>query len=442
MDILYEDNHLLVVVKPPNLPAQADASGDADLLSLLKAYIKEAYQKPGAVYLGLVHRLDRPAGGVMVFARTSKAAGRLGAQFSGHGAKKRYFAVLCGQGEGGSLSDYLCRAPDGTARLCGPGDEGAKAARLSYRPIAHAGGLTLADIALQTGRHHQIRVQLAGQGLPLWGDQRYNPQARPGEQLALWAYALTLEHPTLHQPMTFTALPKGGVWDTPGFPPALEAAAAGFRLAYADENLLAVDKPAGLATAEADAPGGDTLEGRLRALYGQVFPLHRLDVNTTGLVLFARTPQAQALLLEAFAKRQVRKTYHCVARGGPAPPEALRAAYLEKDPLAARVRVSDGPAPGAKRIETAYRMLASKPGESLLAVDLRTGRTHQIRAHLAHLGHPLLGDDKYGDRAWNRARKVSLPRLCAVEIAFSLPPDSPLSYLNSLRLTARPPWTF
>ena len=96
MDILYQDNHLLVVVKPPNMPVQADESGDLDLLTALKAYIKEAYHKPGAVYLGLVHRLDRPAGGVMVFARTSKAASRLSSQFAGHGAKKRYFALACG----------------------------------------------------------------------------------------------------------------------------------------------------------------------------------------------------------------------------------------------------------------------------------------------------------------------------------------------------------
>ena len=118
MDILYQDNHLLVVVKPPNMPVQADESGDLDLLTALKAYIKEAYHKPGAVYLGLVHRLDRPAGGVMVFARTSKAASRLSSQFAGHGAKKRYFALACGHGEGGQLQGYIRRLPEGGACLC------------------------------------------------------------------------------------------------------------------------------------------------------------------------------------------------------------------------------------------------------------------------------------------------------------------------------------
>lgn len=124
----------------------------------------------------------------------------------------------------------------------GPGP-GGQAGRLSYRPLAYAQGLTLADVALYTGRHHQIRLQFAGAGLPLYGDQRYNPQAKPGQQLALWAYSLTIQHPTLHKAMTFTALPQGGAWDTPGFAPAMAGAAAGFRLVYQDENLLAVDKP-------------------------------------------------------------------------------------------------------------------------------------------------------------------------------------------------------
>lgn len=439
IQILYEDNHLLVAVKPPNVPSQGDPSGDADMLTRLKAYIKEKYQKPGEVYLGLVHRLDRPAGGVMAFARTSKAAARLSAQFAGHGTKKRYLAVLCGEGPGGPLTDSIRKEANGTASLCAPDAPDAKAARLSYVPIARQEGLTLADISLQTGRHHQIRVQMAGHGLPLWGDQRYNPAAKPGQQLALWAYSLTLEHPTLHRPMAFTALPSGGIWE--GFGPALQAAAAGFGLVYADANILALDKPVGLATAEADG-GQDTLESRLKAVYGQAWPLHRLDVNTTGLVLFARTEAARDELLVAFENRHIHKTYHCVVKGTPSPKEALCRAYLLKDAQKARVTIFDSPVAGAKEIETAYRVLSSRGGESLLAVELHTGRTHQIRAHLAHLGHPLLGDDKYGDRDWNRARKVTLPRLCAVELTFSLAGQSPLAYLNDLRLSLEPAWRF
>ena len=443
MDILYQDNHLLVVVKPPNMPVQADESGDLDLLTALKAYIKEAYHKPGAVYLGLVHRLDRPAGGVMVFARTSKAASRLSSQFAGHGAKKRYFALACGHGEGGQLQGYIRRLPEGGACLCQAQDPEAKPARLSYRPLAYAQGLTLADVALYTGRHHQIRLQFAGAGLPLYGDQRYNPQAKPGQQLALWAYSLTIQHPTLHKAMTFTALPQGGAWDIPGFAPAMAGAAAGFRLVYQDENLLAVDKPTGLATAAADeAPGADTLEARLAGLFGPVYPLHRLDVNTTGLVLFARNAPCRDALLAAFAQRRIHKTYHCVVKGRPQPPQATRTAYAWKDPQRARVQVLAHPAPEAKEMVTSYQVLSTKGDASLLAVDLHTGRTHQIRAHMAYLGHPLLGDDKYGDRDWNRLHKVSLPRLCAVALRFDLEPDSPYAYLNDLPLQIQPPWTF
>ena len=441
INILYEDNHLLIAVKPCNIPSQGDPSGDADMLTLLKAYIKDKYQKPGDVYLGLVHRLDRPAGGVMAFARTSKAASRLSAQFAGHSTKKHYLAVLCGNGTGGSFSDHLRKEPNGCSSLCSPDAPNAKYARLSYLPLCQTGDLTLADVSLQTGRHHQIRVQMAGHDLPLWGDQRYNPAARPGQQLALWAYSLTLEHPTLHRPMTFTALPEGGVWDTQGFQAALKAANAGFHLVYQDDNILAVDKPIGLPTAVADG-GADTLEGRLKPLYGPVYPLHRLDVNTTGLVLFARNEKARDELFEAFEKRQVHKTYHCVVKGTPAPPEAYCSAYMLKDAQKARVTIFDSPRTGAKDIRTSYRMLISQNGASLLAVELHTGRTHQIRAHLAHLGYPLLGDDKYGDRAWNRAQKVSIPRLCAVELTFSLPDSSPLAYLNDLHLTVEPPWTF
>ena len=442
MEILYEDNHLLVALKPPNMPVQADASGDLDLLTSLKAYIKEKYHKPGDVYLGLVHRLDRPAGGVMVFARTSKAASRLSAQFAGHGARKKYFAILSGRAPGGELADYIRRLPEGGAELCEKGAEGAKAARLTYQPLAAQDGKTLADISLQTGRHHQIRLQFAGQGLPLWGDQRYNPAARPGEQLALWAYSLTVEHPTLHKPMAFTALPSGGAWDAPGFRPAMEAAAAGFGLVYADENILVLNKPTGLPTAAEDGPG-DSLEGRARALYGEAYPLHRLDVNTTGLVLFARNPGAREAILEAFARRQVEKTYRCVVRGLPHPKSQDCRAYLTKDPEKARVSISRQPGPGAKEICTAYRVLAHHgEEESLLSIGLITGRTHQIRAHMAYMGHPLLGDDKYGDRAWNRQKRVSLPRLSAVELRFHLPPQSPYAYLNGLELRLDPPWTF
>ena len=212
--VLYEDNHLLVVVKPPNIPSQADSSGDIDMLTALKKYIAEKYNKPGAVYLGLVHRLDRPVGGVMVFARTSKAAARLSETFRTHEQDRRYLAVTEGEIRGEKmLTDHLLKdAKSGMVRCVKPGTAGAKEARLKTAPIAHKEGLTLTQVQLFTGRSHQIRVQHAHAGHPLWGDMRYG-HGKPGRQIALWAWALKLEHPTKKEEMSFFALPpEEGAW--------------------------------------------------------------------------------------------------------------------------------------------------------------------------------------------------------------------------------------
>ena len=214
--ILYLDNHLLGVVKPCNMPVQADDSRDLDLLTALKGYIGEKFQKPGAVYLGLVHRLDRPVGGVMVFARTSKAAERLSRDFAGHDLEKRYLAVLQGEMTGArELDDYLVKdGKTGMVRVCDPNEPGAKRARLKTTPIASRGGTTLVSVELFTGRAHQIRVQHMHAGFPLWGDARYGG-GRPGEQIALWAYRLTVTHPTLKTPVTLCAAPPiDGAWTT------------------------------------------------------------------------------------------------------------------------------------------------------------------------------------------------------------------------------------
>lgn len=212
--LLYGDNHLLVVVKPANLPTQADSSGDEDLLNLLKRYIGEKYHKPGAVYLGLVHRLDRPVGGVMVFARTSKAASRLSESFRTHEQDRRYLAVVEGELRGElALTDWLLKdARTGMVHVVPPDTPGAKQARLRSRPIASRDGLTLTEVRLFTGRAHQIRVQHANAGHPLWGDMRYG-HGVPGRQIALWAYRLELEHPTRHDQFRFTARPpRSGAW--------------------------------------------------------------------------------------------------------------------------------------------------------------------------------------------------------------------------------------
>ena len=211
--VLYEDNHLLVVVKPPNLPVQADSSRDPDLLSILKDYIGHKYQKPGNVYLGLVHRLDRPVGGVMVFARTSKAAARLSQAFAGHAQDKRYLAVLQGAlPEVRTLEDFLLKGGDGMVRVVSPETPGAKLARLETVPVAERDGLTLAEVRLHTGRAHQIRVQHAHAGLPLWGDARYGG-GRPGQQIALWAWCLSFKHPTRDEQLRFACPPPdSGAW--------------------------------------------------------------------------------------------------------------------------------------------------------------------------------------------------------------------------------------
>lgn len=221
--VLYLDNHLLVAVKPSNLPAQADSSGDDDLLSILKRYIGEQYQKPGNVYLGLVHRLDRPVGGVMVFARTSKAAARLSDAFARHAQDRKYLAVLQGAlPQARTLEDMLLKdGRTGMVRVVNPQTPGAKRALLDTKPLAYRQNLTLTEVTLHTGRSHQIRVQHAHAGLPLWGDARYGGGA-PGQQIALWAAHLSLKHPTRDERLTFDfPPPDAGGWKT--FRPEIEA---------------------------------------------------------------------------------------------------------------------------------------------------------------------------------------------------------------------------
>ncbi len=212
--VIYEDNHLLVVEKPANLPTQADSSGDDDLLSILKRWIGEKYNKPGAVYLGLVHRLDRPVGGVMVFARTSKAASRLSEAFRTHEQDRRYLAVVEGEISSSlELTDYLLKdGRTGMVRAVSRDTPGAKQARLISRPLCKRDGLTLTQVQLFTGRAHQIRVQHAHAGHPLWGDMRYG-HGVPGRQIALWACELALDHPTRHEMLRFTSRPPmKGAW--------------------------------------------------------------------------------------------------------------------------------------------------------------------------------------------------------------------------------------
>lgn len=199
--ILYEDNHILVVVKPINLPVCQDESGDNDLLTELKKYIKQKHNKPGNVYLGLIHRLDRPVSGIMVFAKTSKAASRLSEQIRTNKIHKKYKAVLCGIPEpNGTLKDKLLKdIKTNFVRVSEYGKESV----LEYKLVSSCGNLSLVDINLITGRSHQIRVQFSSRGYPLYGDQRYNKKAKVGEQIALFSDYLSFLHPITKEVMEF-----------------------------------------------------------------------------------------------------------------------------------------------------------------------------------------------------------------------------------------------
>ena len=207
MKVIYEDNHLLVVEKPVNIPMQEDSSKDEDLLSLCKEYIKKKYDKPNEVYLGLVHRLDRPVGGVCVFARTSKAASRLSKQIQTHEFHKEYLALVEDNGlkDHDHFEDYLLK--NNKTNMVKVDPKG-KIAKLDYEVIKRKNNLALVRIDLHTGRSHQIRVQFSSRNHPLWGDQRYNPNAVVGQQIALWSHKIEFEHPTTKEKLTFISEPE------------------------------------------------------------------------------------------------------------------------------------------------------------------------------------------------------------------------------------------
>lgn len=216
LKVLYEDNHIIVVIKPYNIPSQSDKTNDIDMLSLVKEYIKEKYQKPGNVYVGLVHRLDRPVGGIMVFAKTSKAASRLSESIRNKSFSKTYLAVVNGKFEkqNGILENYLWKDEAlNMSKVVSKDKKGAKLARLTYEVLAEKNDLSLVKINLETGRHHQIRVQFSNAGHSLYGDQKYG-KGSMGKQIALWAYRLEFKHPVKDEIMKFEALPeKNDIFD-------------------------------------------------------------------------------------------------------------------------------------------------------------------------------------------------------------------------------------
>lgn len=207
INIIYEDNHLLVVDKPINTPTQQDSSNDLDMLTLLKQDLKIRYNKPGDVYLGLVHRLDRPVSGVMVFAKTSKAASRLSEEVRKQEIHKEYHAVVLNNPkQEDTLIDYLKKdTKTNMVTVSTNKDNKAKYAELCYNVVSSKENLSLVCIKLKTGRSHQIRVQFASRNHPLWGDQRYNKSATVKQQIALHATKLTFIHPTTKEVLTFTS---------------------------------------------------------------------------------------------------------------------------------------------------------------------------------------------------------------------------------------------
>ena len=209
LKVLYEDNHIIVVVKPENVLSQSDITGDIDMLSLVKSYIKEKYNKPGNVYIGLVHRLDRPTGGIMVFARTSKAANRLSEQIKNNEVNKTYLAVIPNfRNQKGEFIDYLKKEDNGNTIVTNK--EKGKYSNLKYKLIKEKNNLSLVAIELITGRHHQIRVQFASRGYPLYGDQRYGKEDKT--QLALFCYKLEFVHPVKKEKMSFIEYPDYGIF--------------------------------------------------------------------------------------------------------------------------------------------------------------------------------------------------------------------------------------
>lgn len=208
LDVLYEDNQVIVVLKPANVLSQADSTNDPDMLNIVKSYVKNKYNKPGNVYIGLVHRLDRPVGGVMVFARTSKAASRLSLAIKNHMVQKTYLAVVHGKVQSeDTFVDYLVKLENGNTIVSNKME--GKKGELSYHLLSYSerDDVSLVEIKLKTGRHHQIRVQFASRGYPLVGDCRYGKKSDGLSGLALFAYKLEFIHPVSKKNMCFSQLP-------------------------------------------------------------------------------------------------------------------------------------------------------------------------------------------------------------------------------------------
>ena len=234
INIIFEDNHLLVVVKPQNVPVCPDESGDLDLLTMLKQYRKNKEKKVGEAYLGLVHRLDRVTGGAMVFAKTSKCAERLSEAIREREMGKKYLAVLCGEPneKKGTLVHHLLKnEKENIVEVVPMATEGAKRAELNYRVLSSVKGYSLVEVDLVTGRSHQIRAQFASLNTPVFGDAKYGGDKTPkAPYIALWAAELRLTHPVSKENMVFRV-----------YPPTDTVPWKAFKM----DNILEIDRPSG-----------------------------------------------------------------------------------------------------------------------------------------------------------------------------------------------------
>ena len=219
LNILYEDEEILVAEKPVGMESQSAKSFEPDMVSEVKKHINTISPKKGEPYVGVIHRLDKPVGGVMIYAKTKNAAESLSKQVSGHQMEKIYYAVVCGKpvDNFGTYVDYLWKdGKNNCSKIVDKGIKGAKLAELDFRVVDKAEQegeeLSLVEVKLKTGRHHQIRVQMAAHGIPLWADQKYNPafqQKKIRANIGLFASSLSFFHPVTKKKMTYTLKPKG-----------------------------------------------------------------------------------------------------------------------------------------------------------------------------------------------------------------------------------------
>lgn len=207
--VLYEDNHILVVIKEKNVLSQKDATGDVDMTEIIKTYLKQKYQKPGNVYVGLVHRLDRRVGGVMVFAKTSKASARLSEAIREHRFEKTYLACVEGYVQDNQTIELSLVKENEKARVT---DEG-KSSSLSFQVMHATPSQSYLLVDLMTGRYQQIRATLSFIGHPIVNDYKYDATKTKEDDLGLWCYSLAFEHPVTHKHLSFTQFPDGSLWE-------------------------------------------------------------------------------------------------------------------------------------------------------------------------------------------------------------------------------------